>query len=150
VAIDSTDAVEREIRIDAEPETVFAFFTEPELLLRWKGVDAQLDPVPGGTYRVVMHDRRTVLGRYVVVEPPTRLVFTWGFDGEDPLVAPGASTVEVTLAPDGDGTLVRLIHRDLPAPAREVHARGWAHYLDRLQTAARGGDPGPDPWASTD
>jgi uncharacterized protein YndB with AHSA1/START domain len=148
VAVDSTEAVEREIRIDAAPETVFGFFTDPELLLRWKGIEATLEPEPGGVYRVVVNPRHTVLGRFVAIEPPTRVVFTWGMVGEDPLVAPGASTVEVTLAADGDGTLLRLVHRDLPAEAREQHARGWEHFLERLGVAAAGNDPGPDPWAS--
>jgi uncharacterized protein YndB with AHSA1/START domain len=56
VALEHFEAVERQIRIDARPATVFAFFCEPELMLRWKGVEATLEPVPGGTYRVVMHD----------------------------------------------------------------------------------------------
>jgi uncharacterized protein YndB with AHSA1/START domain len=148
VAVEPTEAVEREIRIDAAPETVFGFFTDPELLLRWKGLEATLEPEPGGIYRVVMNDRNTVLGRFVEVDPPTRVVFTWGMTGEDPPVAPGASTVEVTLTADGDGTLLRLVHRDLPPPARDVHARGWEHFLERLRVAAGGDDPGPDPWAS--
>jgi uncharacterized protein YndB with AHSA1/START domain len=148
VSVESTEAVEREIRIDAAPETVFAFFTDPQLLLRWKGIDATLEPEPGGVYRVVMNARHTVLGRFVEIDRPRRLVFTWGMVGEDPLVAPGASTVEVTLIADGEGTLLRLVHRDLPEPAREQHARGWEHFLERLRVAAAGGDPGPDPWAS--
>jgi uncharacterized protein YndB with AHSA1/START domain len=150
VALEHFEAVERQIRIDARPATVFAFFCEPELMLRWKGVEATLEPVPGGTYRVVMHDRATVLGRYVEVEPPTRVVFTWGFAGDDALVAPGGSTVEVTLTPDGDGTLVRVVHRGLTPASRPPHDAGWAHYLERLRTAAEGRDPGPDPWADND
>jgi hypothetical protein len=27
-----------------------------------------------------------------------------------------------------------------------MHDEGWNHYLDRLTTAAAGGDPGPDHW----
>jgi uncharacterized protein YndB with AHSA1/START domain len=140
------DAVVQEVRIAARPETVFGFFTDAELLLRWKGVSATLEPRPGGIYRVVMNDRDTVLGEYVEVVPHSRVVFTWGFEGAGPVPA-GASTVEVTLEPDGDGTLVRLVHRDLPAPARDLHARGWAHFLERLRLAAAGHDPGPDDWA---
>jgi uncharacterized protein YndB with AHSA1/START domain len=148
VSVESTETVEREIRIDAAPETVFAFFTDPELLLRWKGLEATLEPEPGGLYRVVVNDRNTVRGRFVEVDPPTRVVFTWGMEGEDAMVAPGSSTVEVTLSADGDGTLVRLVHRDLPRAARADHERGWEHFLARLRVAAAGGDPGADPWAS--
>jgi uncharacterized protein YndB with AHSA1/START domain len=148
VAVESTDTVEREIRIDAEPETVFAFFVDPELLLRWKGIEATLEPEPGGVYRVVVNARNTVRGRFLEVQPPSRVVFTWGMEGEAAMVAPGSSTVEVTLSPDGDGTLVRLVHRDLPRAALGDHERGWEHFLERLRLAAAGGDPGPDPWAT--
>jgi hypothetical protein len=51
----------------------------------------------------------------------------------------------VDLEPDGDGTLVRLTHRDLPADAFSAYQAGWEHHLDRLATCGAGGDPGPDP-----
>ena len=45
---------------------------------------------------------------------------------------PGSSTVEIELEPDGDGTLLRFTHRDLPsAEAAESHSNGWDHYLER-------------------
>ena len=47
-----TSVVEREIRIEAEPETVFAFFTDPEKMVRWMGIGATLDPRPGGVFSV--------------------------------------------------------------------------------------------------
>ena len=52
-----------------------------------------------------------------------------------------------TLEPDGEGTLLRFTHRDLPSAASaESHGHGWDHYMSRLVTAAAGGDPGVDPW----
>jgi uncharacterized protein YndB with AHSA1/START domain len=56
-------------------------------------------------------------------------------------VEPGESTVEVTLAPDGDGTHLRLVHRDLPESERASHDGGWEEMLSRLAIAATGGDP---------
>ena len=50
--ISSRDFVEREIRVAAPPETVFAFFTDADKMVQWKGSEAQLDPRPGGIYRV--------------------------------------------------------------------------------------------------
>jgi uncharacterized protein YndB with AHSA1/START domain len=147
MAVEATGVVTRELRIEARPETVFEFLTDPALLLRWKGVEADLDPRPGGVYRVVVNPRSTVRGEYVEVVPHSRVVFTWGFEEPDATVPPGASTVEVTLTPDGDATILRLVHRDLPEPSRGQHDKGWEHFLDRLRIAAAGDDPGPDPWA---
>ena len=137
------EPITHEIRIQARPETVYEFLTDPDKMARWKGTSAELDPRPGGIYRVEI-GRTIVVGQYVELEPPRRVVFTWGWEGND-AVPPGSSTVEVTLTPDGDGTILRLVHRDLPAAARAEHDGGWAHFLPRLEIAAAGGDPGPDP-----
>jgi uncharacterized protein YndB with AHSA1/START domain len=86
------------------------------------------------------------IGSYIEVDPPHRVVFTWAWEGD---TTPGSQpgVVEVTLTPDGDGTLVRLIHRGV-APENQQHsAAGWAYYLDRLARAVSGQYPGPDPWA---
>jgi len=138
--------IERELRIDANPETVFEFFTNPEKMVRWKGRAATLDPRPGGVYRIEMNAETIVAGEYVEVDPPHRLVFTWGWEGGYASTPPGSSTVEITLTPDGDGTLVRLVHSGLPnAESVAAHADGWDMYLGRLSIAAAGGDAGPDP-----
>jgi uncharacterized protein YndB with AHSA1/START domain len=151
VAVDQPEvaaAVEREVRIAARPETVFEFFTDPEKMILWKGRRAELDPKPGGVYRVEMGEKIVARGEYVEIDPPNRVVFTWGWEGQESgpnAVPPGSSRVEVTLDADGDGTLVRLRHLELPEEAREIHGQGWDLYLGRLAIAAAGGDPGPDP-----
>ena len=137
---------EREIRIEASPETVFEFFTDPEKMKQWKGIEAELDPQPGGIYRVTVLPVAIATGEYVRIEPPTFVAFTWGWEGEAQPVPPGSSLVEVSLRADGDGTLLQLRHTGLPTQEMaEQHTQGWTHYLSRLQVAAAGGDPGPDP-----
>lgn len=138
------DAVVCEVRIAADAATVFPFFTDPELIARWKGDEALVDPEPGGIYRVRMAGSHVARGEYVELEPPNRVVFTWGWEGGESPVPPGSSTVEVELIPEGDGTLVRLTHRDLPVASRDPHRMGWEHYLSRLAIAASGGEAGPD------
>jgi uncharacterized protein YndB with AHSA1/START domain len=141
--------VTREIRIDASPETVFPFLIEPEKLMRWMGVEAELDPQPGGIYRVHVSKDWVARGEFVAVEPFVRVAFTWGWENDAVGLPPGASLIEVTLEPDGDATIVRLRHSRLPSDeARASHTDGWEHFLARLEIAAAGGDPGPDPWAT--
>jgi uncharacterized protein YndB with AHSA1/START domain len=142
-----TSVVEREIQIDAEPETVFPFFTDPERMVRWMGLRATLDPRPGGVFRLNMIDDYFVEGEFVAIEPHTRVVFTWGY-GELPRergipLPSGASTVEVELVPRDGATIVRLTHT-VPARMAEFHASGWDNYLGRLAIVAAGGDPGAD------
>jgi uncharacterized protein YndB with AHSA1/START domain len=134
--------VERHVK--ASPETVFKYFTDRERWLQWQGVTAELEPHPGGRFRMDVRGDGHASGRFLEVTP-RRIVFTWGWEMEGNAVPPGSSTVEVDLLPEEDGTLVRLTHRNLPPAAFEVHHAGWEHYLDRLATRVAGGDPGPDP-----
>ncbi len=134
------------VDIDAPPETVFTYFTDPSALVEWMGDYAVLDPTPGGEFTVDINGV-PVRGSYASIEPPTRLVITWGHAGSERL-PPGSSTVEVTLTATDTGTRVDLEHRDLPEPERAQHAVGWGHFLARLVIAGAGGRPGADPWAA--
>ena len=137
-------AVEKDVFVAASPEVVFDYFTKPQLLLRWQADEVDVDVRPGGHMRLRVSSENVAIGEYVTVEPPHRVVFTWGWDGNAG-VPPGSSTVEVTLELEGDGTRVRLRHTDLPdVDARVNHGYGWAHYLARLEVAATGADPGPN------
>jgi uncharacterized protein YndB with AHSA1/START domain len=140
-----TKTVEREIKVNAAPETVFSYLVEEAKLRRWMSIGGTWDPRPGGAYRIEMTKEDIASGKYVEVQAPSRVVFTWGWEGPESVTKPGSSTVEITLRPEGSGTLVKLVHRDLPTPeSAESHSHGWDHYLQRLSVAAAGGDPGPD------
>ncbi len=150
MAVRQDEAVEREVRVAARPETVFAFLVDPEKQVLWMGRRAELDARPGGIYRVEINDEAVARGEFVEIVPPSKVLVSFGWEGQEAGrgehgVPPGSSRVEVTLEPDGDGTLVRLRHYDLPEQAREMHGQGWELYLGRLAIAASGGDPGPDP-----
>lgn len=133
-----------ERRIDARPEIVFAYLTDPVRYVQWMGVDAELDPRPGGAYRVRVPQGFVAVGEFVEIDPPRRVVFSWGWEGDGPVPA-GSSRVEITLEPDGVGTVLRLTHTGLPDDdAVRLHTQGWDRYLDRLVVTAAGGDPGPD------
>lgn len=142
----ATEPLRHELRIAAPPEVVFPYFTDPARMVSWMGVAALLDPRPGGALRIEPNHDDVVLGEYVEVEPPRRVVFTWGFAGAGAVVPAGSTRVEVVLEPDGDGTLLTLRHHGLAGASREKHALGWSHFLGRLALAAAGTPPGPDPW----
>jgi uncharacterized protein YndB with AHSA1/START domain len=110
------------------------------------GRSASFDPQPGGEYRVEVLSGNVAVGEFVELDPPHRLVWTWGWEPGSPSpVAPGSSTVEVELVPEGDGTRLRFTHSGLPdADAAQKHAHGWDHYLERLAIVARCDDPGRD------
>ena len=166
-----TSVVEHELRIDARPETVFGYFTDPARMVQWMGADATLDPRPGGVFRISFEPPRpvveylvaafgrgaipegrelggatVVLGEFVEVDPYRRIAFTWGYETKVLAVPPQSTSVEVSFIPQGESTLLHLVHRRLPEAPSALHRAGWEHFLPRLAAVAAGRDPGPDPW----
>jgi len=151
--------VEVTIHVPAAPAAVFPYLTDPAWYVRWMGSEARLEPVPGGVYRVAMADGFAAAGRFVRVEGPRIVAFTWGFADEEaashtkgdqppgPMPA-GSTRVTVTLHDENGGTRLTLRHEDLPsAELCAAHDVAWNTYLPRLAVVAAGGDPGPDPHA---
>jgi uncharacterized protein YndB with AHSA1/START domain len=146
----AADPLIKEIYIEAPPSVVFQFLTDPAKMIRWMGIQAEIDPTPGGIYRLDPNGRDVIRGEYLEVIPDSRVVFTWGFEKPSPgmpAVLAGSTKVEIDLQAEGKGTRVRLTHHLLRPEAGERHALGWAHYLGRLKTISEGSDPGPDPFA---
>ncbi len=127
--------IERSVRVEADPETVFRYWTEAERLVRWMGRTATVEARPGGTFRVDYNGTDIATGAFLEVEPPRRLVFTWGWEAPGDSVAPGSSRVEVDFVPDGQATVVTVRHLDLPTEALAGHAVGWDQFLPSLAGA---------------
>jgi len=142
-----TTVYERTLTIDASPEAVWEFLVDPDKLMRWKGISADLDPQPGGAFRCEVIPGHVARGEYVTLDRPNHLVFTWGWDGNDG-VPPGSTTIDIELTGEGNTTSLRFVHQLPSAEAAASHAHGWDHYLPRLELAAAGGDPGEDPWVA--
>jgi uncharacterized protein YndB with AHSA1/START domain len=142
--MDATDTIRLERRVNAPPAAVFRYLTRPELWVRWQGETAELDPRPGGLFRIRMAEGQVVEGEYREVATNRRVVVTWGWQ-DHPRMPPGTTTVEFDLVADGDGTLIRLTHRGLPIEDLPLHRTGWNMFVPRLATAVEGGDPGPNP-----
>jgi glutathione S-transferase len=130
----------------APREAVFDAWVDPEVLKRWWAAvegwttpEAVTDPRPGGRYRLAMGDPvsgavHAVVGEYVEVRRPERLVYTWTWEGE-PVEMRGSEQTLVTVdfVEEDGGTRVVLVHSGFSTEdARELHAGGWAGCLDKL------------------
>jgi uncharacterized protein YndB with AHSA1/START domain len=124
-------SVTASVRIDAAPEVVFPYLTDASLMVQWIGEWAQLDPVPGGVFALNI-ESAVARGTFMVVEPPHRVIFSWGSPGSETM-PPGSTTVEITLTADGDATLLELIHRGLPVDGVKPHIHGWTTFLGQLR-----------------
>jgi len=134
------------IEIDAPPEIVFAHLVTSEGMVAWMGQHAELDPTPGGLFAVDVNGEQ-IRGTFLEIEPPRRVILTWGIVGNGDHPA-GSSRVEFTLIPRDGGTRLELLHAQLSTSQADTHGRGWKHFLARLRIAAVGDDPGPDPFAA--
>jgi uncharacterized protein YndB with AHSA1/START domain len=137
--------IHRELFVEADPATVFAFLTDADKLMRWMGTRCQLDAEPGGVYLVNVTGRDVARGEFEEVTPNSRIVYSFGWEHGAMGVPPGSTKVEIDLAPKERGTLLTFVHSGLPEAAIGPHTDGWTHYLGRLAIAVAGGDPGPDP-----
>jgi uncharacterized protein YndB with AHSA1/START domain len=119
-------------RIAASPATVFSYLVDSNKFTSWMGVGATLDPRPGGRYRIDVDGEHIAVGEYQEIVPPLRVLMTWGWEGSK-TVPPGTSMVEITLTPDGPGTVLRLRHTGLLTDEeRQSHLGGWSLYTGKL------------------
>jgi uncharacterized protein YndB with AHSA1/START domain len=132
------NVVEQTVRINARPETVWKYWTDPQWMCAWWGVAAELEPRPGGVCRVEMGSGPVMVGEYLELVPYERLVFSFGWAPTDgvPAIAPGGSLVEVTLIEDAGDTILTLRHTGIPDAVAELHASGWTHFLPILVAVA--------------
>ncbi len=129
--------------VAAPPETVFDFLVEPDKVATWLGVATEIDAKAGGSFWMDANGQDIASGRYVEVIRPERVVFTFGWEAS-PDVPAGSTTVTICLEPVDDGTtMIELRHVGLPGGPEDQHHHGWTFFLDRLATAATGGDLGP-------
>jgi len=127
--------IDYEIRIEAPAETVYEMLTDADLLTEWMAREAQVDRRPGGAFRWVYENGDVVLGRFVEIDPPRRIVLAYGW--EEPAsrgIPPGSTEVEITLEDSDGATHLRLTHRGLPVAEVESHRGGWEYFLGRLAT----------------
>lgn len=126
--------------IDAPVETVYAAWTDPELLSQWLAPDdavvarAVAEARVGGTFLIEMRGqdggRWVTQGLYREVVPNRRLVHTWCWEGSDD---ESLVTVEFEPGPPGTTRLTLTHSRLASAEARDNHERGWISCLAKFE-----------------
>lgn len=129
-------------------ERVWRYLTDSELRRKWLAAGDML-PVAGSAFTLTWRndqlsdppgqrpqgwaEEHSMESRVVEVDPPRKLVITWGKEGE----------VSFTLSTRNDGkTLLTLVHRNLPGRPDLLNiAGGWHSHLDILVARVSGQDP---------
>ena len=120
--------LDRRIVIRARPATVFEFMSNTLDWAEWWGAGSSIDARPGGRMVIRYPNGVEVTGEVVDVQPPERIVFTYGYASGKPF-GPGASRVTIRLESAPAGTRLHLVHELADAVARDQHVQGWRYQL---------------------
>lgn len=124
--------------IPASREEVFGAWSDPESIRHWmcpgdvRTAEAQIDFRVGGAFRILMKGESQDYdhtGEYQVIEPPSKLSFTWISKNTDFKT----TLVTVELREHEGGTELTLTHERFPlADLVPRHAGGWGRIADLL------------------
>jgi uncharacterized protein YndB with AHSA1/START domain len=114
---------------------VFRAWIEPEALEHWfrpKGMSvsvSKLEARVGGSFRFDLENGSSIVGTYLQIVPPEKLVFTWsGGATQDK-----ETVVTLDFLDQGPVTEVVLTHERLSTPElRALFGSGWQPLLDAL------------------
>jgi len=133
----TTASITVERRIAASPEMVFDAWLDPAGVGHWlfatpDGVmeKVEIDPRVGGGFTIVERRGAEIAehrGEYVELDRPRLLIFDFWTS-----MSAERTRVTVTIAPDGDGSLLSLRHDGIWADYEAKTRRGWATILDGL------------------
>jgi uncharacterized protein YndB with AHSA1/START domain len=131
-------------------ERVWAYLTESDLRRKWLA-SGDMDLKVGAPFELVWRnseltnppgkrpegfgEEHRMESRIIEVDPPRKLVFTWGKEDSD---------VSMALEPRGEKVLLTVVHRRLPTRGMMVGvSTGWHAHLDMLAARLTGQEPGP-------
>jgi uncharacterized protein YndB with AHSA1/START domain len=148
-------SIERELFIEASPETVFQVVSDPEHVAQWWPDEARYEPVAGSVGEIRFGngggDGGDKVESFTVVDvrPPTYFSLRWTQPADEPAAEGNSLLVTFELTAHEGGTLVRFRETGFRERGWEAavleswyedHVSGWDHFLPRLVSyAARAG-----------
>jgi uncharacterized protein YndB with AHSA1/START domain len=150
----TSDAITRDIIINASPETVYDVVSQPEHIAKWFSDDADFEAVPDARGVLIWHDKdtnktTTVELTVVSADRPHLFSFHWIAperqrdtpQATDPVLVSFRITAEVAgtrLVVSESG--LDAVEWDAAAKATYAadHTNGWAHFVEQLRVYAEG------------
>jgi uncharacterized protein YndB with AHSA1/START domain len=123
--------LDRSVVIHAEPTVVFRFFQDSERWASWWGAGSTIEARPRGRVLIRHADGVDAVGEVIDVEPPKRIVFSYGFLDRKAEPA-GDSHVTIGLEALGQSTRLHLSHEFNDAAGRDEHVQAWRFQLSIL------------------
>ncbi|MFJ9212013.1 SRPBCC family protein [Streptomyces sp. NPDC102264] len=129
-AADGRTALRMERRLPHPPERVWAAITEPAALAQWFPSEVTVDLTPGGAmgFHFPGVSGPGMTGTVTDVDEPRLFAFTWGTDH-----------LSWSVAPDGEGSLLTLVHTFDDLAGAASFASGWHLCIAALAQLLAGG-----------
>jgi uncharacterized protein YndB with AHSA1/START domain len=138
--------LERELYIEATPDTVFEVISRPDHVQEWWPDEADYPTSPGSVGAITFGDPASAGAKVVPLtvlelDPPRRFSFRWDHPAGEPATPTNSLMVTFDLLPRGGGTLLRLTETGFREQGWEAavlqeryreHVTGWDHFLPRL------------------
>jgi uncharacterized protein YndB with AHSA1/START domain len=132
-----------EDRYDTDIDDLWSAVTDPSRLARWFG-QVEGDLHPGGDFRLSVEWDGN--GRVEACDPPRRLQVTWRESDESFRkgrgVPPFDATIEATLTPEGNQTILVIEVRGMPLDKIAFYGAGWQIHAENLAVHIAGHERG--------
>ncbi len=134
---DGKSVVRMQDRFDTDIDDLWSALTDPRRLARWLG-DVEGDLRLGGEFRArFFASGWEGTGRVEACEPPQRLLLLTRQPGQ-----PDEHVIEVTLAPDGDQTILVWEERGMPLDQLAAYGAGVQVHVEDLAAYIAGRERG--------
>jgi activator of HSP90 ATPase len=118
-----TTTITQEVTIPAKPVQVYDAIINPLKHATFTGANATGDPVEGGKFTAW---DGYILGTYVKLERARQILAEWETtewpEGYPP------SQLQLSFKDSDAGTLVTMVHSDVPVSQAEAYRQGWTAY----------------------
>ena len=138
-----TRTVSQEYFIRASLKKVFAAISDPERLTRWMVSEATVSPRKGGDYSLTWKAGYHHEGKVLEFVRGKRITLAWPYHDGTKLL--GVTRFQLSVRPEGDGTLLKVQHSGFPRTEAwvDIYAgsgAGWAYYMMNLKSVLEHGN----------
>jgi len=116
----------KEIWINAPVPEVFKCFTDAKAMAKWHGKVVELNPVPGGIYKVEFESGDIIVGEFKEIEINKRLLYIANYWNVQTII-------EIRFTPDSNGTRLNVRQEFLPDQDTSSFSHGWDYFLGILK-----------------
>jgi uncharacterized protein YndB with AHSA1/START domain len=120
-------SIEASYILKCPPEMAYAHWISPKTIIP-PATSLEIQAKVGGIYKLGMPGGVSMMGKFVLVEPNQRLVYSWQWQGDSEI-----TKVDVMFSAHSSGAEIKIVHGDFTTvQSFERHSDGWNNYIEGL------------------